>query len=1002
VHFKIIYSQGHQLVGPSCIDEANGGVERTVNIAPIPTCSIAPPSTNVCAGSSATFTVTGSGPASGQPYDFIWSGPNGFTQVNSNVLTASITINNAQAADAGTYTARIFDSFGCSNTCTATLTVTPNPTCTISNPGPFCGGSTNVHTSTVLPAGGTVTHSWSISGDGTIQGSTTGASVTVVAGASGSYTVTDNVTRDGCPGTCSLTVNVNPNPTCSISNPGPFCGGSTNVHTSTVLPAGGTVTHSWSISGDGTIQGSTTGASVTVVAGASGSYTVTDNITRDGCPGVCSLTVNVTPNPTCTISNPGPFCGGSTNVHTSTVLPAGGTVTHSWSISGDGTIQGSTTAASVTVVAGASGSYTVTDNITRDGCPGVCSLTVNVTPNPTCTIAGLNPAACGSTNTYTSTVLPAGGTVTHSWSITGTGTIQGSATASSVTVVSGGNGSFALTDNITRDGCPGQCSLTVTNICAPKICLTKDVACAPASGICDGTLTYGDTATGVANSANPAFCYKLVVSNCGDDALTNVTVNDPQLGGVIIGPISLAVGDSVTGYFKQSWGVGSHTNTAIASGVGAGSGITVTDTNSAVAIVLDINITCDVTLESAIDLETNSASHVTLPNGSANVPVTMVLTLCNTGTSPLNVTNVTGLPATDCDTNAITLPYPINIPAGECRSFTNCVLVSCPGVTFTVSARAVADDRQGTLCVHDAQGNLIVDDSSPCTADVTCEEAVTCRVTGGGTLLPDTTDLSCIPVTTTIFPLATSGGIPIKKITHGGQLGAPFSQMDCGAVLGNPCIRGQWQHTRHYVGPGNPRDVIDMDFHSVTPKGQFDSLSCACLGCCVDGEFITPITLNGICNPDDHKVCGPQPRPAPANAIIFSGVGKLTPTTDQGANGKNAQWVIFRVYIEDRSEPGGFHPNGAVEPSDIYCFQAWKTGIPVSKKPDFSTVSAPFRMALGQANCDFLEALQSGALAIGSLPSPTVNGVTADVQDCGPLHDGNHQIHPATGATCTP
>jgi hypothetical protein len=110
--------------------------------------------------------------------------------------------------------------------------------------------------------------------------------------------------------------------------------------------------------------------------------------------------------------------------------------------------------------------------------------------------------------------------------------------------------------------------------------------------------------------------------------------------------------------------------------------------------------------------------------------------------------------------------------------------------------------------------------------------------------------------------------------------------------------------------------------------------------------------------------------------------------------------VIFRVYIEDRSEPGGAHPGGAVEPADIYCFQAWKTGIKTSRKPDFTTISTAFRMALGQANCDFLHALETGALPIGTMPSPTVNGLTADIQDCGPLFNGNRQIHPATGATC--
>ena len=158
-----------------------------------------------------------------------------------------------------------------------------------------------------------------------------------------------------------------------------------------------------------------------------------------------------------------------------------------------------------------------------------------------------------------------------------------------------------------------------------------------------------------------------------------------------------------------------------------------------------------------------------------------------------------------------------------------------------------------------------------------------------------------------------------------------------------------------------------------------------------------------LCNPDDHKFCGPQPRPAPANAIIFSGVGRFKPfVTDNNGNGNGnpAEWVVFRVYIEDRSEPGGFHPKGAVEPADIYCFQAWRTGISTTKRPDFCTIAPDFRRALGQANCDFLTALETGALDIGTLPSPIVNGVTADVQDCGPLHDGNQQIHPSTGATC--
>jgi hypothetical protein len=236
-------------------------------------------------------------------------------------------------------------------------------------------------------------HSWSIEGNGTIDGATNTATVTVVAGSSGTYTVTDNFTRNGCAGTCSKTITVNPNPTCSISNPGPFCGGTTNNHTNTVLPAGGTVVHSWSIEGSGTIDGATNAATVTVIAGSSGTYTVTDNFTRNGCAGTCSKTITVNPNPTCSISNPGPFCGGTTNSHTNTVLPAGGTVVHSWSIGGNGTIDGATNTATVMVIAGASGSYTVTDNFTRNGCAGTCSKTISVVAQPTVS-AIYNPPGC--------------------------------------------------------------------------------------------------------------------------------------------------------------------------------------------------------------------------------------------------------------------------------------------------------------------------------------------------------------------------------------------------------------------------------------------------------------------------------------------------------------------------------------------------------------------------------------------------------------------------------
>jgi hypothetical protein len=601
-----------------------------------------------------------------------------------------------------------------------------------------------------------------------------------------------------------------------------------------------------------------------------------------------------------------------------------------------------------------------------------------------------------------------------------------------------------ITNTVVATGqnlCPPPQTQTVTDtarcdipvVCNPRIEVYKQVVCVAPGGTCqpfNADLNTQKTASGVKDGGVcPAFCYRITVVNTSDPGIeirnlvvTDDSIPDPNLNlSACNFPTTLAPGGQASCIVSGVTHCQDTRNIVTASGTGfTTNGISVgpvsdQDTNN--VLVLNINITCESSLFSSLDM-TNANNSATdcileLPDGFSG-PVTYTLKLCNTGTSPMDVTTITGLPAlVDCidQVTPVTVPLPFTLAPGACSTITGCIVVSCPAsISIAVSATGQANDNNGTLCVYNSAGQRITDTTSPndCVCRITCSTPTTCRVTGGGVLIPGFTDQSCIEVATTIYPFTSPNGLTIKKITHGGQLGAPFSQMDCGAVLGNPCIRGQWSHIRHYEGSANPRDVIDMDFHSTTPKGVYDSLFCACLGCCdpETGAFIPP-TLGPkvhkfqICNPDDHKVCGPMPRPAPANVIIWSGVGKVTPTDDVGGSrAAQQEWVIFRIYIEDRSEPGGAHPGGAVEPADIYCFQAWKTGIKTSKKPDFNTISTAFRTALGQANCDFVNALESGALPIGSLPSPTVNGLTADIQDCGPMHDGNHQIHPATGATC--
>jgi hypothetical protein len=585
----------------------------------------------------------------------------------------------------------------------------------------------------------------------------------------------------------------------------------------------------------------------------------------------------------------------------------------------------------------------------------------------------------------------------------------------SVQVSNAACGSFPNT--VTATGttvCGTNISATATNTCVvtcpPNICITKGVVCAPSDGSdCGPGLAYAPSATGAAGPTNQAsFCYEIVVWNCGSDVLTNVTVVDNKISSVAGSfPTTLAVNQRATNYYQASYGPNtSTTNIVTATGTGQASGITTNKVAQAIANVLPIGVLCDITLSSAGAVEGGQCEVTLDSNNGTNQSVTFTLVVTNTGSVDLDVA-LTGVPAlVDCTdlTNAVTVPTSVLIPVGGTYTLTGCVLVSCPGADFLVAVQGTANAGTNGICIFDAEGHAVTTAPSTCEAHVCCVSPVTCRTTGGGQLIPGFTNQSCILVETTIFPASSSNG-PVTKVTHGGQLGAPYSHKDCGEILGNPCIRGQWEHNRHYPGKGNARDVITA-LHTVTPKGQFDSLSCACLPCCdPDTGALIPATIGPgkkfeLCNPDDHKICGPMPRPAPANALIWSGIGVLKHADDNG--NKGGEWVILRVYIEDRSEPGGGHPGGSVDPADIYSFQAWRTGVPVSKKPNYDNIAPAFRTALAQDSCAFLEALADGSLPPGTLPANTVSGVTADVIDKGPLESGNRQIHPSTSATCTP
>src|SRR5438094_43064 len=236
----------------------------------------------------------------------------------------------------------------------------------------------------------------------------------------------------------------------------------------------------------------------------------------------------------------------------------------------------------------------------------------------------------------------------------------------------------------------------------------------------------------------------------------------------------------------------------------------------------------------------------------------------------------TSPPCTDTDGNVCTI-------AGCEVSPTNSELGVCVQNHMFASDSTPCPDTDNDSCTTaGCNGQGVCDQTH-----MQCVKGLGCRVTGGGTVdacgtgdsgCDSNTPGSCAPDTC---------ASPALEATHGGQVGASIG-VATAFTADSACIAGEWTHVRHI------RPRLFGNFHA----RSFDSLMCACLSCPENPDVQgVPGTL---CNPDD-RICGPEPRRAPANKICFSGAGDYALTNGR----RESRSVVFRGDVEDRSGPGG-------------------------------------------------------------------------------------------------
>jgi hypothetical protein len=520
-----------------------------------------------------------------------------------------------------------------------------------------------------------------------------------------------------------------------------------------------------------------------------------------------------------------------------------------------------------------------------------------------------------------------------------------------------------------------SCAQTIRITC-PKICVTKEVACylgtnAQGSEVCGA---FSKFATGVeGDTQDPAFCYRIAVTNCGRVDLTNVIVFDDKFGDLTTNafggsPPVLPVGGAVSFEFKAELN-GSPlantnalvTNTVIASAQSALSGRAVTNWDFAVAQIIPAAMSAEQLYQLAGGGLTNC---LYLSDLLPHVVVTYV-TLHNNGMADLSNVWVTNAIANPCLVNA----GPFTVPAGGSVTVPVCTntTYTCSNTlsTLIVTADSYSLPDEPPLCARDIAGEpIIVRAEAPGCVQCTLPDAA--RVTGGGR--------QADPL---LYPP------DARYVTHGGQVGAPLGQANCTVTSrnqgGNPCIHGRWTHVRHAQGGSQG------NFHA----RLFDTMACSCLDTNLGagGAYGPGTVVNAVCNPND-TTAGPAPRRAPANKIAFTGIGDWA----DGKGGRVPQSVLFRVDLEDRGEPGGSHAHGGVAPADRYRIRIWV--LSEDELIQFHGSGADphlinFRNAISAChgiNVRDGEDVPNGTAVFGVRPP--------DIDDGGELQRGNVQIHP--------
>ena len=517
----------------------------------------APPGGEVNVAYTDQLTVTGG------TSPFTWSVPSG-TLPPGVTLNVSTGLLSGTPTTAGTYsfTVKVTDSSGLSDTAPLTVTIIPGPSMNFAPPP---GGWTNtVYGYTLTESGGTAPYTWSVSSGSLPAGISlsAGGNLSGTPTATGTFGFTVRVTdANGQSATQATSITVAAGVSTTFAAP-PTAVVNT-AYSFTLTATGGTTPYTWSVNA-GTLPAGLTLSSAGVISGTpttTGSSTFSVNVI-DANNGIATTSITLVVTASVTFTFPAPPSGVVGTPYSVTLTAAGGTTPYTWSISAGSLPAGLTLNASTGVVSGTpttagTSSFTaqVTDSKGKTA-TFATSITILSSMLTVAVSASTATVAPGGTVTYTITATnsgqttltgatftdpltdvlddasynndasaTAGSAVFSSPNLTWTGTLAVGASATitfSVTVKNPDTGNKSLASKVTSTTSSSNCASGSTDArCSSTVgvsVLTIAMTVSPAS---PATVTPGATVS-----------YTILVTNSGGVAYTGAALTD-SLSGVL-------------------------------------------------------------------------------------------------------------------------------------------------------------------------------------------------------------------------------------------------------------------------------------------------------------------------------------------------------------------------------------------------------------------------------------------------------------------------------------